>query len=628
VTGSFTAWADLLPEVSILVSAKDTEILALNRAAARQLNDSAAALVGRSLAELLAVPVEEFTAYLKRALRSSGLIPGTLRLRGEDADGERAPVRCKAARFPDGEGVVLLRLETSDAGASRFVLLNRKIEELARENERRRKAEEAMRESQVSLAAFLEHSPAGVYLKDEQARILLANQTFAAFLGRPLEALLGRSVEELLPPEIARWDAELDATLRAGTSSTSDEVRVTTRQGERHLLVHRFLLPEPGRERPLIGGICTDITELKRMEAERRRLDEKFREAQKMESLGVLAGGVAHDFNNLLTGMIANGEMALEDLEPGGDGHSCVSDILLASRRAAEICDQMLTYAGRSPKVMQTVDVSRLTREMVQLVDASLSRNARLRLELHPSLPAVHADPAQLRQVIMNLVINASKALVDGRGDITIQTRAADDRVQIEVADTGCGMDEATRSRIFEPFFTTRSSGRGLGLASVLGIVRSHGGSIDVESAPGEGTRFLISLPMSQPAGDEGDSADGAGGRGKVLLADDDPLILSSMRRVLERAGFSVVTARDGLEAVEIFRERRGEIGLILMDVRMPNLSGPEALAQIHRVSPEIPAVLASGYTGANDQLERPGVWFMQKPFQMEALVSLLREIA
>jgi signal transduction histidine kinase/CheY-like chemotaxis protein len=401
-----------------------------------------------------------------------------------------------------------------------------------------------------------------------------------------------------------------------------------------------------------LGVIATDITERKRAEQERRRLEAQIQHAQKLESLGVLAGGIAHDFNNLLVAVLGNASLACMNLPPDSPALAQLKDVEAAARRASDLCYQLLAYSGRGTFVIEPIDLRQLIEEMVGLMRVSVSKKAELRLELADRPLVIDADATQLRQVVLNLVVNASEAIGDSVGTITITTGAievkrgglgdaylAGDAAQgpyayFEVADTGVGIDPETQRRLFDPFFTTKFAGRGLGLSAVLGIVRGHRGAIKVTSAPGCGTAFRVLLPLltdataQQPAKRPPAVAERWCGSGPVLIVDDEPGVRSFAEGVLERLGFTPLARADGRSGLKAFREHAQELKLVLLDLTMPQLGGKEVLAEIRRVRADLPVILMSGY-GEADAAEpltaRQVQGFLQKPFDVAGLTAAVR---
>jgi signal transduction histidine kinase/CheY-like chemotaxis protein len=407
--------------------------------------------------------------------------------------------------------------------------------------------------------------------------------------------------------------------------------------------------PLRGAAGELLGyvGTVKDVTERKQGDEERRRLERKLQEAQKLESLGVLAGGVAHDFNNLLTAII--GYVSLARQQAPGD--AAAGDLLdwavESAQRAAELCRQMLAYSGRGRFVVGRLDLSRAVRDLGALLKTSVSRKAVLAFDLADDLPRVLADASQMRQVLLNLVLNASEALGEREGVVTVRTgRAWCDRVYlrhttldddlpegeyvfVEVADTGCGMDAEMRRRVFEPFFTTKFTGRGLGLAAVLGIVRGHHGAIHLTSAPGLGTTVRVLFPPAaeEEAPPEEEAAAATGGL--VLFVDDEPALRDLAERALRLAGFQVLTAADGREALEAFRGRADEVRVVVLDLTMPHLNGDEVLGELRRLRPGVRVILSSGFSEQQVIQRLPADdlnCFLQKPYRPQELVEKVRQ--
>ena len=389
-----------------------------------------------------------------------------------------------------------------------------------------------------------------------------------------------------------------------------------------------------------------------RLETHRQMLQSQVLHVQKLESLGVLAGGIAHDFNNLLCGILGHVELAL--LRSGDDSpiHSHLRAIQTAAKRSAELAEQMLAYSGKGRFVVTRLDLNQLIEEMLELLSTSISKKVRLGLDLDRQLPAIKGDATQMRQVMMNLMMNASDAIGEASGRITVRTGVCEaDRAYlrgaylaehlpegrylfIEVEDDGCGMDDETRDRLFDPFFTTKRDGRGLGLAALLGIVRGHQGAVRVASRLGEGATFRILLPgqsepSEAPAPVPVDVPAWDGG-GKILLVDDEAIVLETTRKLLESLGFEVLTAENGRRGIEVFSRHAAEIQVVVLDMMMPELDGLETFRELKRLDPEVKAFIASGYSRQSiaSLLEDEGlVGFVQKPFRRDQLGAKLREI-
>jgi len=382
---------------------------------------------------------------------------------------------------------------------------------------------------------------------------------------------------------------------------------------------------------------------------ERRSLEEQIQQSQRLESLGLLAGGVAHDFNNLLTGILGNASLALDVLDPPEPARGMLESVIQASERAADLTRQLLAYAGKGRFFVRPVDISTLVREIGELMRTSIPKKVRFLLDLADDLPPVEADATQIQQLVMNLVLNAGEAIGDGAGTVHVVTRletrslngassaSSGRHVCIEVRDTGCGMDEATRAQIFDPFFSTKFTGRGLGLAAALGIARSHQGKIDVESSPGAGSTFRVWLPASEkaaaeeriPAGTHRLHAD-LDGTGGILVIDDEPLVRAIAKSTLEHFGYSVFEAEDGARGVELFRQLQGDIALVLLDLTMPEMGGDEAFVLLRRTQSDIPVILSSGYDEAEATRRFAGKGvngFLKKPYTAETLAERVKSI-
>jgi len=388
------------------------------------------------------------------------------------------------------------------------------------------------------------------------------------------------------------------------------------------------------------------------LEEERRNLEAQMMQAQKLESLGILAGGIAHDFNNLLMGVLGHADLALLELPPTAAVRSNISEIEKAARQAAELCKQMLAYSGKGRFVTELLDLKSVVEEISHLLKVSISRQAVLKFSFAPYLPAFQGDPSQIRQVVMNLIINASEAL-DGRsGVISIVTGAMTcDReyltdvylssnleegvyIFLEVSDSGSGMDAETRARIFDPFFTTKFTGRGLGLAAVLGIIRGHKGAIKVYSEVGKGTTFKVLFPAADviPKKDviEDQEAEQWRGEGTILVIDDETSARTVTKLFLERAGFSVLMAQDGEDGLNLFRTHAADIVAVILDLTMPRMGGEETFRELKRIRPNIKVILSSGYNELDVTQRFVGkglAGFIQKPYKFTTLVEKLREI-
>jgi two-component system, cell cycle sensor histidine kinase and response regulator CckA len=397
-------------------------------------------------------------------------------------------------------------------------------------------------------------------------------------------------------------------------------------------------------------GVAIDVTERRRAENEQSKLKAQLLQVQKLESLGLLAGGIAHDFNNILMPILGASSMALLTIPRENPAYREIEAVVAGARRAATLTRQMLAYSGKAHVEIRAIDLSRHVREIATLLETTVPKKVRLRLELAPGLPAIEADAAQIQQVVMNLVINGAEAIGDKQGTVLVSTGrqqldeariaglfAADGLspgvyVFLEVEDSGHGMDDATKEKIFDPFFTTKFTGRGLGLAAVLGIVRTHKGAIDVHSKFEKGTSFKVFLPAAQqPAASERRrSVLDYRGKGLVLVIDDDAGVRTTMRAMLEHFGFSVIVAQDGQAGVEAFAASASEIALVIVDMTMPRMNGEETFRAIRDIRPAAPVILTSGYNEIEATRRFTGkglAGFLEKPFAPSDLASKLAAV-
>ncbi len=392
-------------------------------------------------------------------------------------------------------------------------------------------------------------------------------------------------------------------------------------------------------------ALLTDRTEA-------AQLEQQLMQRQKLESLGRLAGGVAHDFNNLLTGILGNAHLALSSVGEEHPASESLKEVIEASELAARLTAQMLAYSGRGQVDVREVDLSREVRAILALLRSSVPKNVQIVLGLRDDLPLVEADPAQVQQVVLNLVMNAAEAIGERQGSIRIASgaqRLGPDALVgmvsgagmlpglhawLEVRDDGCGMDAATRDRMFDPFYSTRLPGRGLGLAAVLGIARAHGGGLRVESQEGRGTTMRLWLPAVAAALEKTPPAATArrlpSSSRLVLVVDDERVVRDVALRALQHAGFGVLAAESGRKAVEMFRARRDDVGLVVLDLTMPDAGGLETFAELRRLEPRLPILLSSGYTDeavASVCQGDPLAAFLAKPYAPEDLLGCVRDM-
>ncbi len=549
--------------------------------------------------------------------------------------GEDVPWRIRA-EAADG---ALLHLEINgcnrlDDPSVRAVVLNYRDV-----TERDRAARELERQHAL-LEGLFASVPDLVCYKDRSLRFLGGNPAFGELAGRPVYALVGKTCREVFADD---WAARLRA-VEPDVIETGRTVRSrdwVTYPGGRKALLDIIISPLRGDDGGIIGIIVVarDVTD-------RDRLEEALREAQKLEAVGRLAGGVAHDFNNLLTVVLGNLELVRSGVDPAE-----IDELLAASeraaRQAADLTRQMLGFARRQPLQPAVVDLNALARESLALLRRSIDPRIRITLTLAPDLRPVAADPVQVQQVLMNLCLNARDAMPDG-GTLTVETANADDLpdpvpgtdlrppgyARLSVTDTGVGMTDEVRAKIFEPFFTTKEIGKGtgLGLATVYGVALAHGGSVVCQSTPGQGSRFDVYLPVGAvietlpPIGIATPPADRGHGE-MILLADDERAVRDLARAGLELHGYQVLVAADGAEAVDLFRRERGRIGLVVLDATMPNMTGRQAFDAIRAINPDVPVLFASGYPAARSLPDPrpPRTAFLHKPYTPVQLAAEVR---
>jgi len=515
-----------------------------------------------------------------------------------------------------------------------------------RERERLSASLTALRASEDRFRSLVMHAPIPLCVANLDGRLDYVNRSFVETLGYAAEDLpdLGTCLEKACPDPgqqaqaLAQWRQVAEQPTVQGAFVPPTEYQVVCKDG-------RALPLEV--QAAIIGDQClVMLTDL----SERRRSEAAMRQSQKLESLGVLAGGIAHDFNNLLSAMQGNLNLAQMNLAPEAASGPYLEHLDDTIRKAAGLTRQMLAYSGKGHFVVEPLSLNHLVAEITNLLTVSISKKVRLNYNLAAGLPVIEADPAQVQQVVMNLVTNASEAIGEESGAITIETSlrrieapeketvfsgqpvVPGDYVTLRVADTGCGMEPGVLTRIFDPFFSTKSSGRGLGLSAMLGILRGHGAAIEIHSEAGQGSDFQVHFPASRA------SLPAVGGavptrrtgrfQGKVLLADDEADLRLSFRDILEHLGFEVVSAQDGFEAVQLFQP--GEFVLVFMDLTMPRMDGREAFLQMRSRDSEVKVILISGYSEQeaidSKQALRPTA-FIQKPFNLQLLVSVLEQV-
>ncbi len=523
------------------------------------------------------------------------------------------------------------------------------------EQRARNKTEQALRESQLQLRQVIDLVPHHIFaiVPSKGGRFIFANKSLAQVYGMPPEEVVGKTQKDITPviEEEEHFLADDFEVINSGKMKFIPEEIYTDPFGKIHYLqTTKIPFKAVGSNDPAVLGICVDITDQKQLEEQRKKIEQKLQETQKLESLGLLAGGIAHDFNNILTGILGHASLALLDLPAGSPMRDRLSAIESSAQHAADLCQQLLAYSGKGKFEIRPVNLSSLVDEMLKILAATISKKAQIRHVRDEKILPIEADATQMRQVIINLITNASESLDGGKGVIEVRTGCVDcpgkdlrtfdypsivstgPCVFLEVSDNGCGMDAETRSRIFDPFFSTKFTGRGLGLAAVMGIIRGHDGEIQVESQVGQGTTFKVFFPASpgaayveQKAAEDELLQLG----GNILVVDDEEIVRSLAQAILERSGYKTMAAADGLEALALFRKHHSDICAVLLDMTMPHLSGEETFEELRKIEPNIPIVLSSGYSEqeANTRFFGRGLsGFIQKPYRASELVAKMKE--
>ncbi|HEY3380207.1 MAG TPA: PAS domain S-box protein [Vicinamibacterales bacterium] len=519
----------------------------------------------------------------------------------------------------------------------------------------RKQVEEALRDSEHSLRELQRVAGVGWFVHDISARTWRGSGALDELFG--IGQAFPRTMESWLSLVHADDHAEVQARFQrtlAGGEPFSCEYRIVRPKDRQIRWVQGLgeFIDRGGGQSTRVFGTIQDLTEHMRQDQEQRHLESRLLQAQKLESLGVLAGGIAHDFNNLLTSILGNADLALLDLPPGTPAADSIVAIEAAARRAAEIARQMLAYSGHGRFVLEPLHLSRIVLEMKRMLEVAVSKGVSLRWDLDGHMNRAEVDPGQIRQLVMNLTVNASEAIGSNGGVVSIRTGNTTEHalpldvdylgedipdgrfVFVEVSDTGPGIDEATRLRLFDPFFSTKFPGRGLGLPAVLGIVRGHRGHIQVLSEPGHGATFraifpAVDAPVSRPiAGVPPDAATAKAPT--VLVVDDEDSVRLLAKRFVERCGYRVLTATNGVEALAMVREHPGDIGCVLLDLTMPKMDGEATLCELRHIEPDLPVVMASGYQGQEIKerlVDQALAGFIQKPYRLADLKATLDSV-
>lgn len=518
----------------------------------------------------------------------------------------------------------------------------------------RKQMELELQKSKALFEAVVENVPLMIFLKEAtDLRFVLFNRAGEELVGYDRETFLGKNNLDLFPPEEAANFMAKDRealAMESGVVDIPEEPITTAKKGLRFLHTRKVSIRGGDGVSKFLLGISEDITDRKRADEERQNFEQQMQHTQKLESLGILSGGIAHDFNNILAIIMGYCALTKMDYETAEQN---IPEIEKAVERAAALCRQMLAYAGKAQITKTQVNLVTMIDEMVSMLKSTLPQNAVINTDLSADIPCIYADSSQLRQILMNLIINASEAIGTEQGEISVslarcaliagqadrdfqgKTIPSGEYVCLEVTDNGCGMDEATKWRIFEPFYTTKFAGRGLGMSAVLGIINSHGGALQLFSRPGQGTTFKVYLPIQsgEPVEVESpvQSATSAQwqGSGTILLAEDEDQIRFFARSMLELFGFIVLEAQNGREALAIYQENAADIRLVLTDLGMPVMDGYELFQQLKKLDPELPIIISSGF-GDTDVASRIGseniAGMINKPYYLSEMREVLKK--
>jgi PAS domain S-box-containing protein len=577
----------------------------------------------------------------KAALIGSGRLDQRIMITSRDELGELAlafnEMSAKLAERDKQLGEIRGQLE---------IRVQERTAELAEVNEALRKSEARAQHQFVELEQLYETAPVGLCFVNRELRYVRINKRLAAINGAPVSYHVGRSIRDIIPLAAPAIEPLFQQVMESGRPILDREICdvVSEEPGvERNWLVSFYPVTGPDGTVAGVNAVMQDI-------GERKRLEVELRQAQKMEAIGRLAGGVAHDFNNLLTVINGYAEMVLGMVSLPSLARDCVGEILSAGTRASALTNQLLAFSRRQVLQPRAVSLNDVVSNLSRMLDRVIGEDIELVSVLAPGLGCVRADPNQMEQVLMNLALNARDAMAGGgritlttaevapgEGGAPIQPAAGADRfVMLVVADTGHGMDAETRRNIFEPFFTTKGHGKGtgLGLSTVYGIVKQSGGDIQVSSEPGEGTTFRLYFPKieegAEPAGRKIALARLPRGTETILLLEDDLGVRQLVRQMLLGQGYMVLEAQNWREAVQLCEEHRGPLQLLLSDVVMPEMSGPAVAEHLTPLRPEMRVLFMSGYTnnaiGDQGVLHR-SVAFLQKPFTRDELVQKVQEV-
>jgi two-component system cell cycle sensor histidine kinase/response regulator CckA len=518
----------------------------------------------------------------------------------------------------------------------------------------KKQAEARIQKVERWLANVLKSVGDAVITSDNEGRITFMNTVAEKLTSWKQEEALGKKLTEILnmkDMDLGNLEKHLvESVITEGLIINLIEDRLLVARNGIELSISDSVAPLRTEDGETTGSVLIfrDISERKRLEVERLLLEQQYQQAQKLESLGILAGGIAHDFNNILAIIICNCSLIQQRPTMVAE---LVPEIDTAAKRAAELCRQMLVYAGKAQPIPTKFNPKTLVEEMCKLLKATINQNVSITLDLSAEIPSIRADASQIRQVVMNLIINASEAIGTEQGEVGVSLAIEDieagqgekgylgkvitpgSYICLKVTDSGCGMDEETKLRIFEPFYTTKFTGRGLGMSAVLGIIRAHNGALQLTSQQGFGTTFTVYLPVqsSEPVGEllplvslmpwQGD--------GTILLVEDEPQLSMVAKALLQALGFSVFVAENGQVALEMYQKHSNYITLVLTDIGMPVMNGYELIRELKKLNPELPIIVSSGFGDAEvtSRIHENIAGVVGKPYSFDQLREVLKRV-
>ncbi|MGC8845616.1 MAG: response regulator [Candidatus Hydrogenedens sp.] len=501
-----------------------------------------------------------------------------------------------------------------------------------------------LNETMSLLKTLIDSAPIGIIAINEEGNIEFWNKTSEEILGWDIDEVLFKPIENFAP-ELNKKISQSEDT----HPLIEVEIIEKNKKGNPLTLrvIHRFV--RFSNRIPLILILFRDISEIKKVQEEKKQFQKQIQHIQKLESLGVLSSSVAHDFNNYLMAIMGHAELARAEINKPSAIANYLQNIEETIKDAGELCRQLLTFAGKKQQPYQPCNLNHIIKETEHLLKVSISKKILLDFQFDPELPLINGEIGQLRSVLVNLVINASDAIGNRSGVIRIKTGVVDftesyirttwfqegiekkKYIYMEVSDNGCGMPPETMSKIFDPFFTTKDTGRGLGLATIMGIIRAHSGTIKVYSEVGKGTTFKLFFPAihgieEQPR--EINNLSSWKGKGLILFADDEPVVLQVTTKMLEKLGFTVITAKDGREALQLFNEHKNKFSAIILDITMPHLDGTDVARIIRSEFPNLPIFLSTGFlqhTFSENDIDFPIQGFLTKPYNINTLIKNLK---